>query len=329
MSFMTFMVCAAGIGAISTQTPVPPQFRSSSDIVEVYATVKLKNGTIAHDLTKDDFELREDGKVREIAVFSRSIQPLSVAMVLDHSGSTAEEFANVRMAALEFVAHLLRGDRSAISTLTWDCQPFTDDARALTAVLQLELPGDFGSPIWSASDRAMSWLQPEGGRRVVLLFSDGLDNQQGMLSAVTPGARSARPSFGFLSPCESADVSQIRDAKDVLKRAEQDAIMVYVVSVGGGTGELERLSKQTGGSYQRLGGYEEVKSAFRSIADELHLQYVLGFAPTFADGKAHKIDVRAKRPGVTVQARKSYVAAVGRQPATATWAGLRTSSPIR
>ena len=85
--------------------------------------------------------------------------------------------------------------------------------------------------------------------------------------------------------------------------------MVYVVSVGGGTSELEHLATQTGASYQQLGGYDEVKAAFRSIADELHLQYVLGFAPTFFDGKLHKIEVRTTRKGVTVQARKGYVAA--------------------
>ena len=151
-------VAASIAVALAGQAPI--QFRSTSDIVEVHATVKLKNGTIAHDLTRDDFELREDGKPRAITVFSRSIQPLSVAMVLDHSGSTAMEFSNVRMAAQEFVAHLLRGDRSAISTLTWDCQPFTEDARTLITVLQLDLPGDFGSPIWSATDRAMSWRRP-------------------------------------------------------------------------------------------------------------------------------------------------------------------------
>ena len=94
------------LSAFPAEQAPPVQFRSSADTVEVHATVKLKNGAIAHDLTKDDFELLEDGKPREITVFSRSIQPLSVAMVLDHSGSTAMEFANVRMAAQEFIAHL-------------------------------------------------------------------------------------------------------------------------------------------------------------------------------------------------------------------------------
>jgi len=84
--------------------------------------------------------------------------------------------------------------------------------------------------------------------------------------------------------------------------------MIYTVSVGEGTGELSVIAKQTGASYQQLADYNDLKGAFRSIADELHLQYVLGFSPTFTDGKTHKIEVKVKRSGVTVQARKGYVA---------------------
>jgi hypothetical protein len=101
-----------------------------------------------------------------------------------------------------------------------------------------------------------------------------------------------------------------RTAKDVVTRAERDAVMVYTVSVGEGAGDLNTIAKQTGASYQKLGDYNELKGAFRSIADELHLQYVLGFTPSFTDGKMHKIEVKVKRQGVTVQARKGYVATV-------------------
>jgi Ca-activated chloride channel family protein len=303
---------AATLGAAPAGQQAVPRFSARSDTVEVYATVKLKNGTIAHDLTKDDFELREDGKPLEIAVFSRSIQPLSVAMVLDHSGSTDPEFANVRMATQEFLGRLLRGDRAALSTLTWDCQPFTDDMRSLGTVLDLDLPTDFGSPIWAATDRAMSWLAPEGGRRIVLLFSDGQDNQRETNALISgpPPSRPANPGFGFISPCESAGLMEYRQAKDVRARAASEAIMVYVVSVGNGSPELERLATETGGSHQKLGAYEGVRAAFRSVADELHLQYLLGFTPSFADGKSHKIEVRVKRSGVKVQARKAYVAEI-------------------
>jgi hypothetical protein len=90
--------------------------------------------------------------------------------------------------------------------------------------------------------------------------------------------------------------------------------MVYTVSVeapgtgNGGSTNLKQLAKQSGAAYQRLGDYSELKSAFRSIGDELHLQYLLGFVPSVFDGKHHDIEVKSKRSGVTVQARKGYVA---------------------
>jgi Ca-activated chloride channel homolog len=308
------VVAAFAVVAVFGQgrSQAPITFRSTSDLVEVHATVKLKNGTVARDLAREDFELKEDGKVREITVFSRSIQPLSVALLLDHSGSTSGEFGNVKIAAQEFVAHLLRGDRASVSSLMWDCQPFTADMRALNTVLGMELPPDFGSPIWAATDRVMSYLESEGGRRVVLLLSDGQDTQQGAPAVVglpPPPPRPPQSSTGFMHPCEGADTSEFHDAGDVRDRAEREAIMVYTVSVGDATSELDRLAKQTGASHQKLGSYAELKDAFRSIADELHLQYVLGFVPTFTDGKSHDIEVKVKRSGVTVRARKGYVAA--------------------
>jgi Ca-activated chloride channel family protein len=311
MKRVLLAIVVAASTAVAAASQAPVQFRAQSDIVEVHATVKLRNGTIAHDLTRDDFELLEDGKPREITVFSRSVQPLSVALILDHSGSTDPEFENVMTAAQEFVGHLLRDDRSSIATLTWDCQPFTNDQRALMTVLRMNLPRDFGSPIWSATDRAMSSLAPEGGRRIILLLSDGQDNQmRGVAVGAPVGPPPPMLSGGVLSPCEFTGPGEFRTANDIVARAEREAIMVYTVSVGSGSGDLGRLSRQTGASYQELGQYSELKNAFRSIADELHLQYVLGFAPSFFDGKLHKIEVRTKRAGVTVHARKGYLATV-------------------
>jgi Ca-activated chloride channel family protein len=307
-----WLAAVAGVASIAAPAGQQTvQFRSGADIVEVHATVKLRNGTIARDLQREDFELLEDGTPREIAVFSRSVQPLSVALVLDHSGSTDMEFDNVRAAAQEFVAHLIRGDRAAISTLSWECQSFTDDPRSLQTVLQMRMPGDSGSPIWAATDRAMSSLASEGGRRIVLLLSDGQDNQQAALNIAARGGGFAPVSGGMLSPCQFVHMPDLRRAGDVIARAEREAITVYTVSVGDATSEMDRIAKQTGASHQKLGEYAELKAAFRSIADELHLQYLLGFAPSFTDGKLHKIEVRVKRSGVTVRARKGYVAAAG------------------
>jgi VWFA-related protein len=313
LAVVTFAAILSTRPAPQASAVQPQQFRASTETVEVHATVKLKNGTIAHDLTRDDFILLEDGKPREITVFSKSIQPLSVALVLDHSGSTQSEFYNVRMAAQEFVGHLLFGDRASISTLNWDCQPFTTNSRDLISVLARDPPADWGSPVWAATDRAMTSLASESRRRVILLFSDGADNQQPPTDQLPWGAPLETPTAGMLSPCQYVPPGPLRKIGDVVSRAESDAVMVYTVSVKsmdpmGDTKALSRLAKESGASYQRLGEYSELKSAFRSISDELHLQYLLGFVPTASDGKRHAIEVKSKRSGVTVQARKGYVA---------------------
>jgi Ca-activated chloride channel family protein len=291
----------AALLAATTVLVVPQQFHSKADFVDVYATVKLKDHTIKTDLVKEDFELFEDGKPVEIAVFSQGIQPLSVVLILDHSGSTQTQFGDVTRAAQEFVGRLLRHDRASVMSLTWDCLSFTDDGWQMLSLLRSQLPEDYGSPIWSATNRALASLETETGQRVVILFSDGEDNQMaGMSGVVEPG---------LLNPCRYVGPGQYQEFSDVANRAQAASTMVYTVSVGSGTGDLVAIARDTGASFQKLGNYSELRSAFRGIADELHLQYVLGFMPTKSDGKEHKIEVKVKRPGITVRARKAYVAA--------------------
>jgi Ca-activated chloride channel family protein len=310
------------------------QFRARSDVVEVYATAIGRNGAGVHDLRGDEFELFEDGKRQEITVFSTMVQPLSVALVLDHSGSTDNEFTQVLQASGEFIGRLFKEDRASMSTLGWDCAPFTNDRGTLVDALQKKLPRDPGSPIWSATDRAMASLGAESGRRVIVLLSDGADNQEEVLGA-PPHPPSAREiAAAATAVCKKADISVLRTLKDVMERAERETVMVYVVQVpgmdpsggvafgaaSGGIGptspnppllerdpraNLAKLAKRSGGSVHELSDYAQLKAAFKVIADELHLQYLLGFAPK-ADGKRHDITVRVKRPGVTIRARESY-----------------------
>jgi Ca-activated chloride channel family protein len=77
---------------------------------------------------------------------------------------------------------------------------------------------------------------------------------------------------------------------------------------------LAKIALETGGGYFELTGTNDLKSTFARVADELHRQYALGFAPPKLDGKTHKLEVRVKKPGMTARARKSYVAAIDREP---------------
>ena len=72
---------------------------------------------------------------------------------------------------------------------------------------------------------------------------------------------------------------------------------------------LRKLAEQSGGGYFELTWHDRLSDTFTRVADELHHQYWLGFPPARLDGKEHTIEVRVKRAGMTVQARKTYVAA--------------------
>jgi Ca-activated chloride channel family protein len=71
---------------------------------------------------------------------------------------------------------------------------------------------------------------------------------------------------------------------------------------------LRRLSDETGGGYFEIDKSSDLAPAFTRIANELHSQYVLAFSPPALDGKIHRLTVRAKRTGLVVRARKSYLA---------------------
>ena len=131
--------------------------------------------------------------------------------------------------------------------------------------------------------------------------------------------------------------SQARtEVTDVLRRAEADEVMIYTIGIAvpeepGSTGSVEpgpfsvrreskqklqppdpnlrKLAEVSGGGYFQIDWASNLKATFARVADELHHQYQLGFTPRTLDGKIHKIDVKVRRSGTVVRARKTYLAA--------------------
>ena len=73
--------------------------------------------------------------------------------------------------------------------------------------------------------------------------------------------------------------------------------------------DLRKIADETGGGYFELTKTADLAPTFTRVAQELRSQYLIGFAPTSLDGKVHKLEVKVNRPGMTVRARKSYLAA--------------------
>jgi VWFA-related protein len=153
----------------------------------------------------------------------------------------------------------------------------------------------------------MTELQPVGGRRVILVMSDGYDTLSDL------------------------------QFEQVMARARTEELMIYVVEfqttpqaamaeiplaptaawVFGGTGPggrrgiaggLRQLAEQTGGGYFRLNQFDDINTTFTRVMQELHYQYILGFAPRRADGRVHQLETRVRRDNVIIRARRSYLA---------------------
>ena len=118
---------------------------------------------------------------------------------------------------------------------------------------------------------------------------------------------------------------------EVIDRARDDDVMIYAIGMrsrgarpmppGIGPGGLQamltadlpdpglaRVAEETGGGYTEIRFGQDLGAAFARVADELHSQYLIGFAPPKRDGKVHDIDVRVTQRGLKPRARKSYVA---------------------
>lgn len=301
----TLLVAA---GAPQQRTP----FRGTTEVVAVYATVMDKtSGRLLTDLPKEAFTVLDNGRKQEISVFSNETQPITVVIMLDRSGSMMPFADIVRRAAERFVEKMLPEDRARVGDFSHQVQilpeEFTSDPKQLLWNLRTNLQSarNGPSPVWWAVDRSMNALTREGGRRVVLMLSDGYDD----------------PSYG-----------QPRTPfKTIMQRVVEEEIMVYTVGVPAslqnnwGTTfdnsavmlgrkfhppdpDLKKIAEQSGGGYFELDWRDDLDEAFERVADELHRQYLIGFVPATLDGRTHEIEVKVNNRDAKVRARRNYLA---------------------
>jgi len=278
-----FVLVLASTSLLAQQAP--PVFRSSVDIVPVYATVTDPAGAFTRGLTRDDFEVLDDGKPQQIVSFSEEAQAISVSVILDTSGSMSAARPKMLAAAGLFLDQLRPDDRAMLGSLVYAGRPFTSDKARLRSAMDL-IPPDPGSPIWAALDRAVTALQPETQRRVIVMYTDGHNTNIGQ--------------YNFLK----ADESSVRE------RLEAEGVMLYAIGFQGVSlaGGIKNISRRSGGRATELGKDDDLAKALTAIADELHHQYLIGFTPAAFDGKSHKIEVRLKKADLTVRARQQYLA---------------------
>src|SRR5215203_1973219 len=287
----TIVAIAALAGSLVVAAQDQPIFKSNVRTVPIYATVVDPSGRLVPDLEQTDFQILDNGKPADVTLFSNESQPFTAVVMLDTSASMTANLKLLNRAAEQFLLRLLPVDRAQVGAFNDKIQlsgTFTNNRDELIGALD-DLY--FGNPtrLNDGIAAGLDALQGTDGRRVVLVFTDGEDT-------------SSR--IGF---------------KSVLARDEE--VMVYSIGLESEyfngmrvvksrpSRDLRKISDETGGGYFELLKTVDLAPTFTRVAQELRSQYLIGFAPAALDGKVHKLEVKVTKLGMTVRARRSYLAA--------------------
>lgn len=311
-------------------------FRSGTHAVSIYPTIVDGAGNLVSGLTKDDFQVFDDDQPQTISVFSNAIRPITIVVMLDRSSSMRANFDLEQSAAVQFVTRLLPFDRARLGSFSNSIligpASFTSDQDELIHIIDDELPNGGLTPLWDATSEAMTALAHQSGRRVVLVLTDGFDNPPRSSESVSfDDARDRSEALevmvygiGMASECYSSTSGAVPLPTSQRFQRTGTPLGRPVRSSPGGRSDLRlcandkpdphlrELAMSSGGGYFELKGTDDLATTFARVADELHRQYLLGFGATTFDGKVHRLAVRVRKRGLTVRARKSYLAPAAR-----------------
>ncbi len=286
-----------------------PVFRKNVTVVNVLFTVKDKHGALIPNLSKEHFDLFEEGKPQTIKYFSTENDvPITLGLLIDSSKSMERTLPEEKLVAggflqkvltnrdLAFVIsfdisvdllqdltgdmHLLRGglDKTRINTNTAGMAPMGNPGPVPTGVGQSKGTLLFDA-VYLAADEVLS---KQVGRKAMIILTDG------------------------------EDVGSKLRLKDSIEAAQRADAVAYVLLITdpmypSNSSDMRQLTEQTGGRLITVSRPDKLDKAFAEIAAELRSQYLLGFSSTnpVNDGKFRRLEVKSK-DGYKIQARKGY-----------------------
>src|SRR5450631_2596901 len=291
------------------------------EVVQLFFNVKDKHGALIPNLTKDNFDLSEDGKPQTIKYFkAESDLPLTLGILIDSSGSQMRVLDMEKEVGGSFLESTLRAkDEAFVISFDVDInllQDFTSSVSRLRHALNeakinnggvscsggpigpqgpipCSSPGPRGTALYDAVYLAShDEFAHEVGRKAMILLTDGQDE----------GSR-----------------LKIRDAIEAAQKADAIVYVLLCADRGGyfnqgmgysGEGEMRKLTEATGGRVINVGNkFDKLREAFDQVAAELRSQYNIGYTPsnTKLDGSYRKLEIKNKQ-NYKIQARAGYYA---------------------
>jgi len=295
-------------------------FKLQVNLVDVFFTVKDKQGNLVPHLTKNDCTISEDKAPQKLKSFvAETQQPLTLGILLDTSGSQQRVLPLEQQVGAQFLERVLRPKDEAF-LLSFDVnvdllQDFTNSARQLThAMNKAEINtagGNGGSGIPGLGGGTIP--TPGGPRGTVLYDAVYLASNEKMTQ------ENGRKAMILLTDGE--DEGSRTKISEAIAAAQRSNVLVYVILIAdrgfyGGFGysgysAMKRMTEETGGRLIDVGNNgNKLEAAFQQIEDELRTEYVASYTPSNAklDGSFRHLSVECQGDGMKVQVRKGYFA---------------------
>ena len=302
LAFLCFFGCAA---------QDPPHIQVDVNLVNIAFTVRDPRGALAANLSKDDFEVFEDGVAQRVSFFARSSDvPLTLGLIADVSGSQ-EHFLKPHHRHLEAFLHDVLSPRDRaflicfgnhlrlVSDFSPSGEPILDGLKRfehgdyhfpeLGPPEERELGTAFYDAIYFAITEKLSNTQD--GRRALIVFSDGEDNS------------SAHHMMDAIETAQLADTRIFALRYTERNHGRLTARNKYGIRV------MERIARETGGA-DFDAAQSDIRTSFRQIGEELRASYELAYVSSnpVRDGSFRKVVIRPRQPGFSVRSKTGYFA---------------------
>jgi VWFA-related protein len=282
-------------------------FKTGVKVVNILTSVRTKKGEYVTDLTKDEFTVLENGKPQTIRYFSRETDlPLTLGLMVDTSMSQQRVLEQERSACFHFLDQVLRPAKDKVFIIQFDMavmmrQELTGSRNKLDEVLsvvdtptrqELQLQQGGGTLLYDAMYKAArDVMANQLNRKALIVMTDGVDT--GSESSLAAAIEAAQRTDTLIYSIEFSDEG-------------------YYGGFPGmgpdGRGVLQRMAKDTGGSYYAVTKKRSIDQIFDAIQTELRSQYSIGYVSDdpVRISEFRKLQLTTNRKGLSLQYRDRY-----------------------
>jgi Ca-activated chloride channel family protein len=287
-AFLVLLALAAGT-RLAAQ---PVTFRSGIDLTTFAVSISDKKGDLVGVLTKDDFEVFEDGKKQTVEYFAKgdgeAAPELHIGLLLDYSGSMEQDLKLARSAAIKFLN--LLPEAADITLVDFDTTVRTTrypqrDFPRLIERIRMRKPDGY-TALYDAVGTYLDGADQQPGRKIMVMYTDGGDTRSAL---------------------------SFNETVTLLKASQATVYAIGLVENAGAARsdlrmKLQQMAETTGGQAFFPSHMKEVESTYDKVLGEIRAQYHLGYLSTnpSTDGAWRKVEIKLKHPELKVRTRKGY-----------------------